>query len=55
MIVHPVIDTLAELLRVITPLLASYFAYRRANKALNKARSVEAACSFPACGHTCVP
>lgn len=49
------LDSLTEFAKVIVPLIGSYIAYRRATSALHKARAVEAACTFPTCGHVCGP
>lgn len=45
---------LTEFLRTVVPLIIAVLAHFRADKALRKAKSVEAACTYPACGHVCV-
>lgn len=47
------LDALTEFLRTVVPLIIAVLAHLRANKALSKARAVEAACTYPACGHVC--
>lgn len=44
---------LTEFLKTVVPLIVAVLAYLRGSKALRKARAVEAACTYPACGHVC--
>jgi hypothetical protein len=43
----------SDFLKAVIPLVIAVMAHFRADKALRKARAVEAACTYPACGHTC--